>query len=87
MSTTGSSLQKQFGRLVRELRTKKRFTQEDFAYHAGLDRSYQGKVERGIVSVTLRKADLIAKGLDLELGELLTLLDKERRKTSTQPKS
>ncbi len=74
------AIAKQFGKLVAVLRVKKRFTQDGFAYHAGINRSYYGEIERGEVSVSVYKADLIAKGLSLELGELMVLLDKERKK-------
>ncbi len=74
-----NTIEKQFGELVRKLRYKKRFTQEAFAHHLGIDRSYQGRIERGEVSVTLNMAEVIAKGLGLAIGELMTLLDKERK--------
>ncbi|HOW87075.1 MAG TPA: helix-turn-helix transcriptional regulator [Candidatus Omnitrophota bacterium] len=74
------AIAKQFGKLVGVLRVKKRFTQDAFAYHAGISRSYYGEIERGEVSVSVYKADLIAKGLGLELGELMLLLDKDRKK-------
>jgi len=85
MKTTVSALEKHFGALVRGLRIKKRFTQEGFADHLGIDRSYAGKIERGQVSVTLRTADVIAKGLGLKISELMTLLDKERGKSKDNP--
>ena len=75
------TIEKRFGELVRKLRYKKRFNQEDFADHLGIDRSYQGRIERGEVSTSIGMAEIIAKGLGLEIGELMTLLDQERRKT------
>lgn len=76
------AIAKQLGKLVGTLRVKKRFTQDAFAYHAGINRSYYGEIERGEVSVSVYKADLIAKGLGLGIGELMVLLDKERKKES-----
>ena len=48
---TALNIEKHFGELVRMLRAKKRFTQENFADHLGIDRSYQGRIERGEVSL------------------------------------
>ncbi|MFH0986400.1 MAG: helix-turn-helix transcriptional regulator [Candidatus Omnitrophota bacterium] len=63
--------ERKFGAAVRKLREAKGFTQEAFAYHIGIDRSYQGKIERGEASVTLHKIGLIAKSFGLARWELL----------------
>ena len=63
--------EKNFGSLVRQLRGSKGFTQESFADHLGIDRSYQGRIERGEASVTLHKINIIAKALGLPSWEML----------------
>ncbi len=63
--------EKKFGMVVRKLRNAKGFTQEAFADHLGIDRSYQGRIERGETSVTLHKIGLISKALGLARWELL----------------
>jgi len=63
--------EQKFGFAVRKLRKAKRFSQEAFAKHIRIDRSYQGRIERGEVSITLRKISLIARGLGLKTWELL----------------
>jgi len=63
--------ERKFGFTVRKLREANRFTQEAFAKHIGIDRSYQGRIERGEVSVTLRKISLVAQGLGFTKWELL----------------
>ncbi len=63
--------ERKFGHVVRKLREEKGYTQEAFAYHIGIDRSYQGKIERGEASVTLHKIGLIAKSLGIAKWELL----------------
>ncbi len=63
--------EKKFGMIVRKLRLAKGFTQEAFADHLGIDRSYQGRIERGETSVTLHKIGLISKALGLARWELL----------------
>lgn len=77
-----TTIEKRFGELVRTLRLKKRFTQEGFAHHLGIDRSYQGRIERAEVTVTIRMAEVIAKGLGLEISGLMLLLDRARKKES-----
>ena len=60
-----------FGHRVRELRKAKGFSQESFAEHCGLDRSYMGGIERGERNVALRNVEIIAKALDLTISELM----------------
>jgi transcriptional regulator with XRE-family HTH domain len=63
--------ERKFGMIVRKLRLAKGFTQEAFADHLGIDRSYQGRIERGETSVTLHKIGLLATALGLKKWELL----------------
>lgn len=63
--------EKRFGQVIRNLRVAKGFTQEAFADYLGIDRSYQGRIERGETSVTLHKIGLLAKALGLAEWELL----------------
>ena len=60
-----------FGKNVRKVRKRKKVSQEQLALDAGIDRSYMSRVERGIVSVTLRKAYIIAQALNCDILELL----------------
>lgn len=59
-----------FGNRVRQLRKSRGWSQEDFAHHVGLDRSYMGGVERGERNVSLENIHLIAKALDVPIAEL-----------------
>lgn len=59
------------GRAIREVRVERGFTQESFAAHAGMDRSYYGAIERGEFNVTLSTIYKIADGLGVGAGELL----------------
>ena len=60
-----------FGHRIRELRKAKGFSQESFAEHCGLDRSYMGGIERGERNVALRNVEIIARALDLTISELM----------------
>lgn len=46
-------------------------SQEDFALHAGLDRTYVSGIERGHRNPTLRTLDHLAKGFGITLRDLL----------------
>jgi transcriptional regulator with XRE-family HTH domain len=59
-----------FGERVRELRKLHGWTQEEFALHVGLDRSYVGGVERGERNISLENICLIAKGLGVPAAQL-----------------
>lgn len=58
------------GQKIRELRKAKGFSQEEFAYEVGLDRTYMGSVERGERNLAALNLIRIAKALKIEVGEL-----------------
>lgn len=60
----------QFGARLRELRKSKGLSQESFAAHCGLDRTYIGGIERGERNVALRNIKIIARGLGVTISEL-----------------
>ena len=60
-----------FGAALRSLRTDRGYSQESFAAHAGIDRSYYGAIERGEFNVSLDTIVKVASGLDVRASELL----------------
>lgn len=64
-----------FGQNVRKARRKQSISQENLALIAGIDRSYMSRIERGIVSITLQKAYVIAQALGCELNDLLPTME------------
>lgn len=62
---------KVFGTNVRRLRLEKGLSQEEFGFVAGIDRTYVSGVERGLRNPSLVLAEKFAKGLGVELHELL----------------
>lgn len=58
------------GKKIRDLRKERGFSQEDFAYEVGLDRTYVGGVERGERNIAALNLIRIAKFLKIEVGEL-----------------
>lgn len=59
-----------FGNRVRQLRRRRKLSQEALADEAGLDRSYVGGVERGERNVSLANIEKIALALGVPLTEL-----------------
>ena len=58
------------GNRIRDLRKAKGFSQEDFAYEVGLDRTYMGSVERGERNIAAINLIRIAKALKVEVGDI-----------------
>lgn len=75
MTTIGimaeSDILERFGERVRKLRKKRGWSQEEFAHHCGLDRTYLGGIERGERNLALRNLEVIAETLGVSLSELM----------------
>lgn len=67
----GESIERRFGRRLRELREAQGISQEDLAGRAGVHRTYVGLLERGERNVTLRTVEKLAAALQLEMAELM----------------
>jgi transcriptional regulator with XRE-family HTH domain len=65
-------LQIALGKRIRVLRLEKGFSQESFADHCELHRTYMGGIERGEHNLTLQTALTISRGLTVSLSELLS---------------
>lgn len=64
------ALAKNFGVLVRRLRSEKGYSQERFAEVCRIDRSYMGMIERGEINVTLAMVVKLARGLEVSVVDL-----------------
>lgn len=64
------------GQRIRELRQKKGFSQESFADHCGLHRTYMGGIERGEHNLTIMTELTVAKGLGITVAKLLSGIEK-----------
>lgn len=71
MILTMKDVRVRFGRRLRELRTKRKLSQEALSFEANLDRSYIGQVERGECNISLQNMAKLAKALGTTLAELL----------------
>lgn len=59
------------GKLIREARKQKGYSQEGFAAEAGLGRTYMGRIERGEQNMSIQNLIRIAISLNIELSTLL----------------
>jgi transcriptional regulator with XRE-family HTH domain len=71
----GKPIAKQFGVVVRKLRTNQGMSQEAFADICGVHRTYMGAIERGEKTITIETADKIAKALDIKVSQLFIELE------------
>ena len=76
MSNSHESIQKQFGKKVRELRTQNGYSQEAFTFKCGLHRTYIGCIERGEKNITITNIEKIAKTLKVEISQLFSSSNK-----------
>ncbi len=63
-------VQRSLGRRIRDLRSQRGWSQEQFAGVCGLHRTYMGHVERGEKNVSLSTVLRVAGGLGVRLPEL-----------------
>lgn len=62
------------GKLIREARKQKGYSQEGFAAEAGLGRTYMGRVERGEQNISIQNLIQIAITLHVEIASLVPAL-------------
>jgi transcriptional regulator with XRE-family HTH domain len=67
-----ADLQREFGRRLRELRTRSGLTQQQLAGRAKMDYKYIGALERGERNPTLFNIDRVAHALGVASGDLLS---------------
>ena len=63
------------GKRVHDLRTAKKWSQEEFAHVSGLHRTYVGQVERGEKNISFANLSKIAGVLGVTMSELLSGLE------------
>jgi len=65
------NIKEQLGKNIRALRLKQGRSQEQFAFDAGIHRTYVSGVERGARNPSLTVIERFAKALGITTGELL----------------
>jgi transcriptional regulator with XRE-family HTH domain len=64
-------IQKHLGATIRELRQKRKLSQDVFAELSGLHRAHVGEVERGESNVTVQTLKIIADTLGVRIADLV----------------
>lgn len=68
-----------FGAAVRNLRMQNGYSQEEFADHCGLDRTYIGGVERGERNIGLVNIAKIATALNIRVSALFLVVEENKK--------
>lgn len=68
-------IRKALGIRIRELRSQTGLSQEKFALHIGMDRTYYASVEAGKRNISICNIKKIADGLGVSLSELFKHVD------------
>lgn len=63
-------IKQKFGDRVRELRRQNNMSQEKFALHIGMDRTYLASVESGKRNISLENIEKLANGFGITLEKL-----------------
>ena len=63
-------INKQLGMLIKYLRGLKKWSQEDLALEAGINKNYLSDLERGTRNPTVKALEKIANALGINLSEL-----------------
>ncbi len=64
------SIEKRFGKRLRELRHIRNYSQEELAFRCNVSKNYISDIERGQRNVSLKAIEKIARGLEVEIYEL-----------------
>ncbi len=59
------------GNKIKQIRQKKKLSQEKLAFESGLHRTYISDIERGSRNVSIKNIEKIAKALGVSLKELM----------------
>jgi transcriptional regulator with XRE-family HTH domain len=68
---TAPALQKAVGERIKELRTQKGWSQEEFADRAGVHRTYIGSAENGFRNLTIQVLVMFSRTFGMSVSELL----------------
>ena len=77
MTNKQTQLQTAFGEVLRHLRNKAGFSQEQLALDCGLDRTYISLLERGLRQPTLTTLFTLAKSLGIKPSKLINSVEIE----------
>jgi len=64
-------IRQEIGKRIKKIRRTKKYKQVEVAVAAGLNTSYYGKIERGIVNPSIEKIYRIIRALETQSSEIL----------------
>lgn len=70
MADARDDVHRRLGANVRDLRVRRRLTQETLGERAGLSYKFIGEVERGVTNPSIESVAAIAKALDADIADL-----------------
>jgi len=70
-----TSLRQRFGQRFKQLRLASGLSQEAFADHASMARSYLSRIERGVANPSLDAIEGLARALGVDTGALFEIVD------------
>ena len=70
------------GWTIKQFRSQREMSQEEFGYLVGLHRNQVGSLERGEQNVTIGLLFRIGEALEMPLSELFALYDQRQRTTT-----
>ena len=71
------AIQKALGQRVRQLRLKRGYSQESFADHCGVHRTFMGTIERGETNLSFQNLARIAAGLGVTIAKLVSGVERQ----------
>ena len=74
------------GRRIREHRLKRGYSQEAFADHCGVHRTFMGTIERGESNLSFSNLVKVSKALGITLSQLLSGLEKRADVLAKRPR-
>jgi transcriptional regulator with XRE-family HTH domain len=76
-------LQKALGQRVRQLRLRKGYSQEAFADHCGVHRTFMGTIERGETNLSFQNLARVAAGFGITLSQLFSGVERLAARIAT----
>ena len=73
MKIDHNKAKKQLGSVIRKKREELDYSQEEFAHHCGVHRTYMGAIERGERNISLMNIIRVSNALNMKPSKLLEL--------------
>lgn len=75
-ANTTMTLQEKVGKTIIQLRKEQGFSQETFAFEAGIDRRYMSDIENGKRNISLDILERVCQKLGIKISEFFGVVEK-----------